>query len=96
MAYALQQHLAPRVLQANGFSSAPARVNKSILAGCKYSVPFTRVYGLRQFIILNRNNPEANTELFVDDTSMHAAAETMYGFVEARMAIKLNGAVVSL
>ena len=76
MAYALQQHLAPRVLQANGFSSSPVAVNRSILAGCKFSVPFTRIYGLKQFITLSKNNPKANTELFVDDTSMHAAAET--------------------
>ena len=76
MAYALQQHMAPRVLQANGCTSKPTKVNKSILAGCKLSVPFTRVYALRRFIKLVEDHKKANPELFVDDTSLHATAET--------------------
>ena len=56
MAYALQQHLAPRVLQANGFSSTPTKVNQSISAGCKFSVPFTRAYGLGEFRGLCEND----------------------------------------
>ena len=78
MAFSLQQHMAPRVLQANGLSSAPVNVNKSILAGCKYSVPFTRVYALRSYKQLTRQHKHANTELFVDDTSMHASAPTSF------------------
>ena len=76
MAYALQQHMAPRVLQANGCTSKPTKVNKSIIAGCKYSVPFTGVYGLRRFIRLAEDHKKAKPELFVDDTSLHAMAKT--------------------
>ena len=44
MAFALQQHMAPRVIQADRCSSSPQVIHKSILAGCKFSVAFTRVY----------------------------------------------------
>ena len=76
MAFALQQHMAPRVLQASGASSPPINVNKSILAGCKYSVAMTRVYAMRNYIALDKQHEDANTDLFVDDTSMHASGET--------------------
>ena len=76
LAYALQQHLAPRVLQVNGCSSRPLRVSKSILAGCKFSVAMTRVYLQRNMKRLCDTHSEANTELFVDDTTMHASGDT--------------------
>ena len=76
LAYALQQHLAPRVLQVNGCSSKPLNVSKSILAGCKFSVAMTRVYLQRNMKRLCDLHPEANTELFVDDTTMHASGDT--------------------
>lgn len=44
LAFSLQQHMAPRVLQANGCSSKLININASILAGCKISVPITRLY----------------------------------------------------
>ncbi len=34
MALAIQQHLAPHVIQANSLSSKPVEVFKSVLAGC--------------------------------------------------------------
>ena len=39
---ALQQHLAPRVLQVSGYGSSPTQVYKSILVGCKHSVAITK------------------------------------------------------
>jgi len=78
MAFSLQQHMAPRVLQANGMSSVPITVCRSILAGCKYSVPFTRVYALREYTQLAKQHKHANPELFVDDTSMHAKGGTTF------------------
>jgi len=66
MAFSLQQHMAPRVLQANGCSSTPIIIWKSILAGCKLSVPFTRVYGQREYVKLTNKHKEANTELHPD------------------------------
>ena len=44
MAFLVQQHVAPRVIQASGFSSEGIQVFKSIIAGCKSSVALTRVY----------------------------------------------------
>ncbi len=71
LAFALQQHLAPRVLQACKQSSTPVQIVKSILAGCKYSVAMTRVYLKRGMTKVVEKHKDANTELFVDDTSMH-------------------------
>ena len=78
MAFSLQQHMAPRVLQANGMSSTPINVCKSILAGCKYSVPYTRVYAIREYKQLAKQHKNANPELFVDDTSLHAKGDTTF------------------
>jgi hypothetical protein len=72
LAFALQQHIAPRVLQANGYSSIPMQVWKSILAGCRYSVAMTRMYLQEDMVSLVHEHPQAKTELFVDDTSMHS------------------------
>ena len=40
----LQQHMAPRILQCEGFSSQPIVVHRSIIAGDMQSVDFTRNY----------------------------------------------------
>ena len=76
LAYALQQHMAPRVVQANGRSSMPINIRKSILAGCKYSKAITKSYGQRNFVELVEDHPDANPELFVDDTSLHASGDS--------------------
>ena len=39
---ALQQHLAPRVLQVQGVVSKYITICNSIVAGCMHSVPFTK------------------------------------------------------
>ena len=44
LSFLLQQHLAPRAIQANGYTSEAMIVYKSILAGCMASVDLTRVY----------------------------------------------------
>ena len=41
---ALQQHLAPRIIQAQGFCGDPIQITRSILQGCICSVGFTRAY----------------------------------------------------
>ena len=76
MALALQQHLAPRVIQANGFSSKTISIFQSILAGCKFSVAFTRAYLLRAYQKIDTDNPAANLGVLVDDTSFFAQAPT--------------------
>jgi hypothetical protein len=75
LSYAMMQHMAPRVLQVDGYSSGAMVIYRSILAGCKYSVAFTRVYLKRAFCEIVRKHQHANTEVFVDDTSMHNAGD---------------------
>jgi len=79
------QHLAPRIIQCQGFCSRPILVNTSILAGCKHSVALTRALflsGMTQIII---NNPP---RLYVDDTVMithgdnQEATHKMYDAIE--------------
>ena len=72
MCVSLQQHLAPRVIQVNGFSSLPVTVVRSILQGCKYSVAFTRAYIQRRMKRLHARFSDANTRVYIDDTSMFA------------------------
>ena len=76
LVFAMQQHMAPRILTVNGCSSKPININASIIAGCKISVPATRLYPLRHLKPLVELHPEANTSVFVDDTSMSCAGNT--------------------
>ena len=73
---ALQQHLAPRVIQAQGYSSLPMEITNGILQGCLLSVCLTRLYLLRDIRALADSNPEANTTVFVDDTSCDTVQDT--------------------
>lgn len=70
MSFALQQHLAPRMLQTNGYSSRVASIFKSILAGCKFSVAFTKSLTQRLLTQIHEEQPKANLGVHVDDTSM--------------------------
>jgi len=79
---ALQQHLAPRVIQVNGFSSELIQVFRSILAGCKHSVALTRAYLMRNMLHTTTKHPETHTSLFVDDTTMQATANTLHEVLE--------------
>ncbi len=71
---ALQQHLAPRVIQANGYSAKPMTIIKSLLAGCKHSVAITRAYLRRTIASIDTDHSECNPKVFVDDISMFARA----------------------
>ena len=68
---------------------------KTILAGHKFSVPYTRVYALRECKLPVKDHSRANTELFVDDTSMHAKAQTNMEVLNILVAaLKQFGALV--
>jgi len=71
LAFALMQHMAPRVIQANGCSSQAIAVDKTILAGCRFSVAVTRVYAMRHLKQLSEEHPDSHPQIFVDDTCMH-------------------------
>jgi len=68
-------HMAPRIIQCDGFCSRAIITNTYILAGCKHSVALTRALfltGMQQICI---ENPIVATQLYVDDTAMLAAGE---------------------
>ena len=69
---ALQQHLAPRVIQVCSFSSHQIVITGSILAGCKQSIPMTRTLLYNLMCKLSKKHPNAPPQVFVDDTSMSA------------------------
>ena len=95
LAYLIQQHVAPRVIQANGFSSEGITVFRSIIAGCKTSVALTRVCVKRALTILYNTYPESNPEVLVDDACMHAYSDTFDGALEMVIpsAVKFNDLV---
>ncbi len=78
----MQQHLAPRAIQTNGFSSEAFSVFQSILAGCKSSVALTRALLKRAITAINNKHSKANTKVFVDDTNMQSVSDTLDGTLE--------------
>ena len=74
LAFVLQQHLAPRVIQANGFTSFPIEVTRSIIAGCKSSVALTRNYLKRSIKDIVIKHDDVDTGVFVDDTCMQVVS----------------------
>ena len=58
LAFLIQQHLAPRAVQANGFTANPVAVYKSILAGCKSSIGLTRGYLKKNIKYLHYKYPK--------------------------------------
>ena len=81
---ALQQHLAPRVIQVCSFSSAQVTVINSILAGCKQSIPMTRTLLKNLMTKLYKSHPKAPPSVYVDDTTM-SARHPKWSTVERRI-----------
>ena len=76
---ALQQHLAARVIQVQGFSGNTLQVSRSILQGCRLSVTFTKLYMLRDLIKLREKHPQANISIHVDDTFSDTSTDPLEG-----------------
>ena len=74
---ALQQHLAPRIIQVSGYSSIPVEVSNGILQGCILSVLFTRLYLLRDLHALTTKHKDADVVVFVDDTSCDTVQDSL-------------------
>ena len=80
MVLTLHQHLAPRIIQCEGFCGMPILITKSILAGCKHSVALTRLLLLDGLSDLTIDHPLALPKVYGDDTaqlSAGSAKETM-------------------
>ena len=72
LAFLLQQHLAARVIQGQGVTSEIMCTVKGIVARCRSSVALTRSYLKRSIRDIDRKYPEANTNIYVDDSCMQA------------------------
>ena len=83
MSIALQQHLAPRVIQATGFSDEPGLVYKSMLAECRHSVAMTRTLLLRSMKTIVKSNIQVHTKVHVDDTAMLAVERSRNSAVDS-------------
>ena len=73
---ALQQHLAPRIIQARGFCGDPIQITRSLLQGCICSVGFTRAYLMNDMSYLANKFPEADPTVYVDDSTCDTAQES--------------------
>ena len=62
MAFAIQQHVAPRISKLTNFLGSPIEVYNSIIAGCRQRIPMTRVYLQRGIDNVTNNS---NKELVV-------------------------------
>ena len=65
----LHQHLAPMIIQCEGFCGEPILITRSILAGCKHSVALTRLLLLTDITGLVIDHPLAPPKVYVDDTA---------------------------
>ena len=70
---ALQQHLAPRIIQAQGLCGDPIQINRNILQDCICSVCFIRAYLMDDVSYLAKENPEADPTVYVDDSTCDTA-----------------------
>lgn len=96
----LHQHLAPRIIQCEGFCSEPILVARSILAGCKHSVALTRLLLLTDITGLVVDHPLAPPKVYVDDTAQLTAGSataamtsmynSIYDFVYVTKSLKLT------
>ena len=73
----LQQHLSPRIIQAEGYSADPITIWRSIIQGCITSVGIIRIYILRDMVALVKKHSHANVSVFVDDTTSDAAEASL-------------------
>ena len=83
-AMALQQHMAPRSLKCSGFTLPPVQVDRSILAGCLHSVPFTRCVMKPIIKPVATDFKTVKTSIFVDDTTMQTIGPS-WGVLEPKM-----------
>jgi len=88
LALTMQQHMAPRIIQCDGFCSRTIITNTSILAGCKHSVALTRLLFLTGMKQLSIENPLAAPQVYVYDTAMITAGDKDTTLTNMAKAIK--------
>ena len=75
MMLTMHQHLAPRVLQCEGFCGQPILITNSIPAGCKHSVALARLLLLEGMSDLTIDHPQSLPKAYVDDTAQLSSAQ---------------------
>ncbi len=65
--FGLSQHLAPRVVQAQGYMGEIVQPEISILAGCKLSAAFTRAYLKQPLQEVISSNKRLHVGVHIDD-----------------------------
>ena len=75
MAFAIQQHVAPRIIKLKNFLGSPIEVYSSIIAGCRQSIPMTRVYLQRGIDNVTNNS---NKELEVNPSALDGVSPNKY------------------
>ena len=71
-AMGLQMHCAPRVIQVQHAVSLSVVVDRSILAGCLYSVPWTKCLIHQGCKVVANRVPQAKLSTYVDDCNQIA------------------------
>ena len=65
---AIDQHLAPRVIQCQGICGEPINVFRSIVAGCTQSKAITKAFLKQTMSKVVKRNPDVINGLYIDDT----------------------------
>ena len=76
LVWTLGQHLAPRVIQAEGIVSTPQQVTRSILAGCKHSVAIVKMYLHADLTHMQQTHTQTHISAYVDDITVEARARS--------------------
>ena len=84
LALFIQQHLAPRIIQCNGFAGDAINVYEGILPGCGGGIDLTRAYLMRFMVQLTEKHPYAPPKLHVDDesnTAVHKSWGSLHNII---------------
>ena len=73
----LQMHLSPRRLQQACAIACPVFPSRSILAGCAYSIPLTRLYLKRRLAHVVSSHPDTALGVYVDDIGQSARGSSL-------------------
>lgn len=91
---AIQMHTAPRVVQLLGACSLPIPVLRSVLPGCGFAIPFTRMYLRDEMEGVHLSVPDVCQAVYVDDISQ-TSTSTLDVVVDllVRAGMRLDAAV---
>ena len=68
---AMAQHMAPRIILFQSYSSSPIWISVSILAGCFVAVALARVFTRRVLTSIKDVNPKVDLDMYIDDANQY-------------------------